>query len=106
VDLGWLDQHGSLFVVPAKANTAVTVDAQAQAAAGEGITGGRRVHTVRHGQGKTAWAERLETAVVGLAGLTSYDRYGTAEHRRHSNRRDFQPNPINAVVVRRWNGKD
>ena len=22
------------------------------------------------------------------------------------NRRDFQPNPINAVVVRKWQGKD
>jgi Transposase DDE domain len=49
VDLWWLDQHSILFVVPAKANMAVTVDAQAQAAAGEGITVGRRAHTVRHG---------------------------------------------------------
>jgi hypothetical protein len=106
VDLWWLDQHGILFVVPAKANMAVTVDAQAQAAASEGITVGRRVHTVRHGQGKSAWTERLETEVVGLAGLTSYDQYGTPEHRRHHNRRDFQSNPINAVVVRQWNGRD
>ena len=85
---------------------AVTVDAQAQAAAGEGITVGRRVHTVRHGQGKTAWTERLETEVVGIAGLTTYDQYGTPEHGRHHNRRDFQPNPINAVVVRKWHGRD
>ena len=53
VDLWWLDQHGLLFVVPAKDNMAVTVDAQAQAAAGEGVTVGRRAHTVRHGQGKS-----------------------------------------------------
>ena len=69
-DLWWLDQHGITFVVPAKDNMAVTVDARAQAAAGEGITVGRRVHTVRHGQGKTAWTERLETEVVGITGLT------------------------------------
>jgi hypothetical protein len=81
-DLWWLDQHDLLFVVPAKDNMAVTVDARAQAAAGEGITVGRRVHTVRHGQGKTAWAERLETEVVGITGLTTYDQYGTAEHGR------------------------
>jgi Transposase DDE domain len=74
VDLWWLDQHGLRFVVPAKDNMAVTVDAQAQAAAGEGITVGRRVHTVRHGQGKTASTERLETEVVGIAGLTTYDQ--------------------------------
>jgi Transposase DDE domain len=106
VDLWWLQQQGLLFVVPAKENMAVTVDAQAQAATGEGITVGRRVHTGRHGQGKTAWSERLETEVVGIAGLTTYDRYGTPEHGRHHNRRDFQPNPINAVVVRQWHGRD
>jgi hypothetical protein len=106
VDLWWLQQHGVLFVVPAKANMAVTVDAQAQAAAGDDITVGRRVHTVRHGQGKTAWPERRETEVVGIAALTTYDQYGTPEHGRQANRRDFQPNPINAVVVRTWNGHE
>lgn len=105
-DLWWLAQHGILFVVPAKDNMAVTLDAQAQAAAGEGITVGRRVHTVRHGQGKTAWTERRETEVVGIAELTTYDQYGTPAHGRGHNRRDFQPNPINAVVVRTWNGHE
>jgi Transposase DDE domain len=106
VDLWWLQQHGILFVVPAKGNMAVTVDAQAQAAAGEGITRGHRVHTVRHGQGKTASSERLVTEVVGIAALTTYDQYGTPAHGRHHNRQDFQPNPINAVVVRKWHGRD
>jgi Transposase DDE domain len=105
-DLWWLDQQGITFVVPAKANMAVTADARAQATAGEEITVGRRAHTVRHGQGNTARTERLETEVVGITGLTTYDQYGTPEHERRANRRDFQPNPINAVVVRRWNGKE
>ena len=104
VDLWWLDQRGITFVVPAKDNMAATVDARAQAAAGEGIAIGRRAHTVRHGQGKTAWTERLETEVVGITGLTTYDQYGTPEHGRTHNRRDFRPNLINAVVVRQWNG--
>jgi Transposase DDE domain len=106
VDLWWLDQRGITFVVPAKANMAVTADAQAQAAAGEGVTIGRRVHTVRHGQGRTAWSERLETEVVGIAGLTTDDPYGTPEHGRAHNRRDFEANPIHAVVVRQWHGRD
>jgi hypothetical protein len=105
-DLWWLDQQGLCFVVPAKANMAVTADARAQAAAGEGITRGRRVHTVRHGQGRAARTERLETEVVGITGLTTYDQYGTPEHGRQHNRRDFQAHPINAVVVRKWDGKD
>jgi hypothetical protein len=106
VDLWWLDQHEILFVVPAKAHMAVTADARAQAAAGEEITAGRRAHTVSHGQGKTARTERLETEVVGLTGPTTYNPYGTPEHGRHHPRRDFQPHPINAVVVRQWNGHE
>jgi Transposase DDE domain len=106
VTLWWLDQQEITFVVPAKTNMAVTADARAQAAADEGLTVGRRVHTVRHGQGKTARTERLETEVVGITGLTTYDQYGTPEHGRQQNRRDFQANPINAVVVRQWRGKD
>jgi hypothetical protein len=104
--LWWRDQQGIHFVVPAKTNMAVTADAHAQAGAGEDLTVGRRVHTVRHGQGKTARTERLETEVVGITGLTTYDHYGSPEHGRQQHRRDFQPNPINAVVVRKWRGKD
>jgi Transposase DDE domain len=106
VDLWWLDKHGITCVVPAKDHMAVTVTARAQAAAGGGVMIGRRVHTVRHGQGKTAWTERRETEVVGLEGLTTYDQYGTPEHGRHHNRRDFAANPIHAVVVRQWKGRD
>jgi hypothetical protein len=44
--------------------------------------------------------------VVGIAGLTTDDQYGPPEHGRHHHRRDFQPNPINAVVVRKWNNRN
>jgi hypothetical protein len=102
----WLDQQGITCVVPAKTAMAVPADARAQAAAGEELTVGRRVHTVRHGQGRAARTERLETEVVGMTGLTTDDQYGTPEHGRQHNRRDFQAHPINAVVVRKWDGKD
>src|ERR1700752_3929655 len=104
--LWWLDQHALTCVVPAKTDMAVTTNARAHAAAGEDLRVGRRVHTVRHGQGKRAWSKRRETEVVGITALTTYEHYGTPEHGRHANRRDFQANPINAVVVRKWQGKD
>jgi hypothetical protein len=104
--LWWLDQQGIHFVVPSKTPMAVAADARAQTAAGEDLAVGRRVHTVRHGQGRTAWAERLETRVVGVTSLTTDDHYGSQEHGRQQHRRDFQPNLINAVVVRKWLGKD
>jgi hypothetical protein len=69
-DRWWRDQHGIRLGGPATDSRAVTVEAQAPAAAGEGVAVGRRVPTVRPGQGTTAWAERLETDGVGRAGLT------------------------------------
>jgi hypothetical protein len=71
-----------------------------------GDDGGRRVHTVRHGQGSPEGTAQLETAGVGITGLTTYDQDGTPEHGHQHNRRDFEPHAINAVVVRKWNGKD
>jgi hypothetical protein len=73
-DLWWLDQHGLTVVVPAKDHMAVTTDARAQPVVGEAITVGRRVHRVRHGQGREAWTERLETEVVGMTRLTTDDQ--------------------------------
>jgi hypothetical protein len=102
----WLPQPGLRLVGPAQDHMAVRVEAQAQAAAGEDVPSGRRVPRVRHGQGKTAGTERVATAVVGVAGLTTSDPDGTPAPGRHHNRRDCPPHPINAVVVRTWHGRD
>lgn len=49
---------------------------------------------------------RRETEVVGITGLTTDDPYGTPAHGRHANRRACQANPMHAVGVRTWKGKD
>jgi hypothetical protein len=61
-------------MVPATARMAVTADALAQAAAGERMIPGRRVHTVRHGQGRVAETQRLEPEGVGMTGQTIDDQ--------------------------------
>jgi hypothetical protein len=104
-DLWWLAQEGLGFVVPAKANMAVTADAQALAAAGHGVVA-RRAHTVAHGQGKHRCTERLETEGVGVADVTTYDQYGPDEHVRQRYRKDFEGHRLNAVVVRTWHSRD
>jgi hypothetical protein len=58
-DLWWLDQQGIRFVVPAKANMAVTADARAQAAAGAEITVGRRARTAGDRSGGPHRADHL-----------------------------------------------
>jgi hypothetical protein len=110
IDRGYLDGEdlwqvhhmGVLFVIVGKANMSVVQDAHGLA------TGERarvRERVVRHGHGKTASEERLRTEVVGLEALTSYDSYGAAQQTQHAQRRDYEGQPINAVVVRRWDNR-
>ncbi len=110
IDRGYLDgedlwhvhQMGVLFVIVGKANMSVVQDAHGLA------TGERarvRERVVRHGHGKTASEERLRTELVGLEALTSYDSYGAAQQTQHAQRRDYEGQPINAVVVRRWDNR-
>ncbi len=110
IDRGYLDgedlwqvhQMGVLFVIVGKANMAVVQDAHGLA---KGERAKVRERVVRHGHGKTASEERLRTEVVGVEALTSYDSYGVAEETQHAHRRDYEGQPINAVVVRRWDNR-
>ena len=110
IDRGYLDgedlwnvhREGIRFVICAKSNMAVTQDAQALAKR-EHVRARERV--VHHGHGKTATDERLRTELVGLEALTSYDQYGDVLQTQYAHRRDYVGQPINAVVVRKWENR-
>jgi hypothetical protein len=110
IDRGYLDgedlwqvhQLGMIFVIVGKATMAVVQDAHGLA---KGERARVRERVVRHGHGKTASEERLRTELVGLEALTSYDSYGEASQTQHAHRRDYVGQPINAVVVRRWDNR-
>ena len=108
-ELWWLDQRAYYFVVPARSDMAVTQDARslAQRVLKGGVGGylAERVIEVRRGYGKEQWVEKVRTLVVGLEGLTSYDQYGPLGWSKTKNRKDFQANEINGVVVLEWEGK-
>ena len=107
IDRGYLDgddlwrvhQRGIIFVIVGKANMAVVQDAQGLAKEERAVV---RERVVGHGHGKNATQQRLRTELVGLSALTSYDSYGEAEQTKSAHRRDYSGQPINAVVVRRW----
>ena len=101
-DLWQVHQQGVIFVVVGKTHMVVTQDAQALA---KGERARVRERVVRHGHGKTAREERLRTELVGIEGLTTYDSYGEPEQTQHAHRRDYEGQPINAVVVRRWDNR-
>ena len=81
---------------------AVVQDAQGLAKGERAVV---RERVVGHGHGKKATQERLRTELVGIAALTSYDSYGEVEDTRSAHRRDYVGQPINAVVVRRWDNR-
>ena len=110
IDRGYLDgadlwqvhQRGIIFVIVGKANMTVVQNAQGLAKGERAVV---RERVVGHGHGKTATQQGLRTEVVGIAALTSYDSYGEAEHTQYAHRRDYVGQPINAVVVRRWENR-
>lgn len=102
-DLWELNQMGILFVVIAKEGMVVREDALALAKLSPNVAERKRV--VHHGHGSKQTTEELVTRVIGVEGLSTYDQYGTAEHTRQRNRKDFQGNPINAVVVDLWDNQ-
>jgi hypothetical protein len=110
IDRGYLDgedlwqvhSQGVRFVIVGKANMTVTQDAQALAKR-ERVQVRERM--VRHGRGKTAREERLRTELVGIEALTTYDSYGEPEQTQYAHRREYEGQPINAVVVRRWDNR-
>jgi hypothetical protein len=110
VDRGYLDgedlwrvhQLGVIFVICGKASMALTQDAQGLAKAERASV---RERVVRRGHGKSASEQRLRTELVGIEALTSYDQYGDAASTQYAHRTDDVGQPINAVVVRKWENR-
>lgn len=110
VDRGYLDgedlwrvhQKGVIFIICGKTTMVVTQDAQGIA---KGERASVRERVVRRGHGNMAKEQRVRTELVGIQALTSYDQYGDAESTQHANRRDYMGQPINAVVVRKWENR-
>jgi hypothetical protein len=92
--LWWLwKKMGIRFVIPARSNMEVSQDLR-------GFRGEKA-----DGQ-RVFWEEAKEVKVLGVRGLLSYDQFGEQGHKKSRGRKDFKANPINGVMVVRWEGKD
>ena len=93
----WLHHDmGIRFYVPAKENLNVYKDALSLA--DSGIRAKRELKR-KVGRGKNSSTVIDRWDVVGIEGLTSAGFYSEKGSGSHENRKDFKPNPINAVVV-------
>ncbi len=94
--LWWLDSESIIFYIPAKSSMTVYKDALVLV-----DTGHREIRTKKRsvGYGKNKTVETDYWDVVGIEELTTAGFYGPLGSGSHENRKDFIPNPINAVVV-------
>jgi len=92
--LWWLWKKMKIrFVIPARSNMEVSQD----------IRGFRSEKADSKG---IFVEETKEMKVMGVRGLLSYDQFGEEDHGRRKGRKDFKANPINGVMVLRWDGRD
>jgi hypothetical protein len=100
-----IDQQGIEFVIPLKSNMGATHDARALALAREDCVEKTREVTVTHGYGKNNVEEKVVTTLVGVPGLMSCDWFNPEGSEANTAKKDYEPIPLNAVVVKTWNNQ-
>ncbi|MBE3119083.1 MAG: transposase, partial [Candidatus Atribacteria bacterium] len=102
-----IDQQGIEFVIPLKSNMEATRDARALALSHEDGTCIEKTRevTVTHGYGKNTWDEKVLTTLVGIPGLMSCDWFNPEGSEANTAKKDYEPIPLNAVVVKTWNNQ-
>ena len=86
------------FVMPAKSNMNISKDARQLA---QEEPDGTYIFAAQ----RPATNDQVEVSLTGLKALISYEQYGDAEHQKRRHRKDFEPNPINAIVISSFKGK-
>lgn len=102
-----IDQQGIEFVIPLKSNMEATKDARSLALDQEGSTCIEKTREVEvtHGYGKKRFSEKVVTTLVGVAGLMSCDWFNPEGSEANRTKKDYEPIPLNAVVVKTWDNQ-
>jgi hypothetical protein len=100
-----IDQQGIEFVVPLKRNMEATHDARQIALDRQDCIESTRQVTVTRGYGKKKFEEKIITTLVGVEGLLSCDWFNPEGSEANTTKKDYQPTPLNAVVVKTWDNK-
>jgi hypothetical protein len=103
-DLYEIDQQGIEFVIPLKRNMEATKDARQLALCGDSTPVTREVE-VTHGYGKKKYTERVITTLAGVPDLLTCDWFNPEGSKANTTKKDYEPIPLNAVVVKKWNNK-
>jgi hypothetical protein len=100
-----IDQGGVEFVIPLKRKMDAAWDARELALNLEGCIPTMREVEVTHGYGKGKYTEKVLTELVGVEELLSCDWFNPEGSEANTTKRDYEPIPLNAVVVKSWDNK-
>jgi len=100
-----IDQQGIEFVIPLKRNMEAAKDARQLALDSESFPPATRKVEVAHGYGKNKYTEKVVTTLVGVPELLTCDWFNPEGSRANTAKKDYEPIPLNAVVVKTWDNK-
>jgi hypothetical protein len=100
-----IDQQGIEFVIPLKRSMNAATDARQLALDGETFPPVHREVEVVHGSGKNRTTEKVLTTLVGVPDLLTCDWFNPEGSKANTARKNYEPIPLNAVVVKSWDNK-
>jgi len=100
-----IDQQGIEFVMPLKRNMEAAKDARQLALDSKNSPSVTREVEVVHGYGKKRYTENVLTTLVGVPDLLTCDWFNPEGSQANTAKKDYEPIPLNAVVVKTWDNK-
>jgi len=100
-----IDQQGIEFVIPLKRSMEAAKDARQLALDCESFPPVHRKVEVAHRYGKNRYTENVLTTLVGVPDLLTCDWFNPEGSKANIAKKDLEPIPLNAVVVKSWNNK-
>ena len=100
-----IDQQGIEFVIPLKRSMEATKDARQLALDSENFPPVTREVELVHGYGKKKYMEKVITTLVGVPDLLTCDWFNPEGSKANTTKKDYEPIPLNAVVVKQWDNQ-
>jgi hypothetical protein len=100
-----IDRQGLEFVIPLKRNMEAAKDARQVALDSETSIPMSRKRKITHGYGKKRYTETLTTTLGAVPDLLTCDWFNPQGSKANTAKKDYEPIPLNAVVVKKWDNK-
>jgi len=100
-----IDLQGIEFAIPLKRNMEAAKDARQLALDHASLPPVTREVSVPRGYGKKRYIEKVLTTLVAVPNLMTCDWFNPEGSKANTTKKDYEPIPLNAVVVKEWDNK-